>query len=99
MQERTNLDQELLLVNRINDDLKKENENLRNLQSDCQMKLLVEADKKRKEENSTFDLFGSFPQKEVHFKNGDKVGKYSVFVVEDEKREEELRRKKKVKEN
>ena len=91
LEERTKLDKELLLVNRRNDELKRENVNLKNLQSDCQqqMKLLMEVDKKRNEDKNSFELFGSLPQKEVHFQNGDKAGTYKVHVVEDEIKEAE----------
>ena len=99
--ERNKLDQELLQSSRRNDELMKENQNLKNLQSVCQeqMKSLMVDEKKRKEDKTSFDLVGNLPQKEVHYQNGNQDGSYKVHVLEDEKREDELRKEKRLKDN
>ena len=61
------------------------------------MKLIMVAEKKRKEDKTSFDLLGSLPQKEVQYQNGDQTGKYKVHVLEDEKREDELKKEKRLK--
>jgi FtsZ-binding cell division protein ZapB len=56
--ERNKLDQELLKASRVNNELKKENENLKNLRSACQkqMKSLLVVQNKRKDEKTSFNL-------------------------------------------
>ena len=97
--ERNKLDQELLEASRITDELRKENENLKNLQSVCeqQMESLMVVQKKRKEEKTSFDLFGKLPKKEVQYQSGDQSRSYKVHVLEDEKREDELKKEKRLK--
>ena len=97
--ERNKLDQELLQASRITDELRKENENLKNLQSVCeqQMESLMVVQKKRKEEKTSFDLFGKLPKKEVQYQSGDQSRSYKVHVLEDEIREDELKKEKRLK--
>ena len=62
------------------------------------MKLLQEAEDKRKKEKDCFDIFGSLPQEELVWKHGGESKKQKVHVLADEEREAELKKEKYIKE-
>ena len=98
--EKTIVDEELWQAVQKNKELSEENESLMNQQNVCkeQMKLLQEAEDKRKKEKDCFDIFGSLPQEELVWKHGGESKKQKVHVLADEKREAELIKEKFIKE-
>ena len=76
--EKNKLAQELSEASRANKKLKEENQNLLNLQSDVQddMKSLSDLQKRRKDDQISFDIFKSLPRQEVQYQKDGELGSF-----------------------